>query len=90
MGAIGRNDESMEGQPAFKSKTIEKLVKQHLSSDVSISASAAALTAELLRLFTVEALRRAVALRDAEASSGGGAVSVEHIKDVLPQLLLDF
>lgn len=53
----------------------------------SLSVSATKLSAELLRLFTVEAVRRAA---EYATSEGQSLVTPEHIEKILPQLLLDF
>ena len=45
------------------------------------------MTADLLRLFVVEATSRAV---QAAREKGDGTVTSEHLHSILPQLMLDF
>ena len=48
------------------------------------------LSTELLRIFTVEAVHRAVDEANKDAGGGSQTLQVEHLEKILPQLMLDF
>ncbi|KAG0020060.1 hypothetical protein BGZ81_009476 [Podila clonocystis] len=89
-------DEEHDDTPRFKPETMQGIFKGVWSNpDTKIHKDAMKLSAEFLRLFTIEALHRAVAyqreqeeddlLRDDEM-----LLDVESLEAVTPQLLLDF
>ncbi|KAF9327224.1 hypothetical protein BG006_009427 [Podila minutissima] len=94
-------DEDSDGKehddtPAFKPETMQGIFKGVWSNpDTKVHRDAMKLSAEFLRLFTIEALHRAVAyqreqeeddlLRDDEM-----LLDVESLEAITPQLLLDF
>ncbi|XP_051684399.1 centromere protein X isoform X2 [Oryctolagus cuniculus] len=79
----------MEGSGAgFRKELLSKLLHLHFRDHrTKVSADALQLTAELLRIFVVEAAVRGV--RQAQAEDVA-QVDVEQLEKVLPQLLLDF
>jgi histone H3/H4 len=74
-------------EPSFRTKTIEKLLKQHWQETTKINADSLKLAAELLRLFLIEGVNRAGKVA---AVNGYETIEPEHIEYILPQLLLDF
>ncbi|XP_040845684.1 centromere protein X isoform X3 [Ochotona curzoniae] len=79
----------MEGSDTgFRKELVSKLLHLHFRDDKTrVGADALQLTAELLRVFVVEAAVRGV--RQAQAEDVA-QVDVEQLEKVLPQLLLDF
>lgn len=74
--------------PASPQELLHKLLHLHFRDHrTKVSADALQLTAELLRIFVVEAAVRGV--RQAQAEDVA-QVDVEQLEKVLPQLLLDF
>ncbi|KAF9321049.1 hypothetical protein BG003_003812 [Podila horticola] len=89
-------DDEHDDTPAFKPETIQGIFKGVWSNpDTRVHKDAMKLSAEFLRLFTIEALHRAVAyqreqeeddlLRDDEM-----LLDVDSLEAITPQLLLDF
>ncbi|KAF7698260.1 centromere protein X [Silurus meridionalis] len=77
-----------EREVAFKKETISKLLTLFFKDEKSkISNDTASLMAEMLRIFVIEATRRAVKQAENEDCVG---VDLEHVEKILPQLLLDF
>lgn len=74
--------------PASPQELLHQLLHLHFRDHrTKVSADALRLTAELLRIFVVEAAVRGV--RQAQAEDVA-QVDVEQLEKVLPQLLLDF
>ncbi|CAG5118134.1 unnamed protein product [Candidula unifasciata] len=71
----------------FKNKTVSETLEQHFQDKkVTVKGTALELVAELLRIFTKEALSRAALQAKAE---GDASVMTEHLEKILVQLLLD-
>ncbi|XP_024409696.1 centromere protein X isoform X1 [Desmodus rotundus] len=79
----------MEGTgPSFRKELVSKLLHLHFKDDKTrVSGDALLLTAELLKVFVVEAAIRSVRQAQAEDLA---CVDVDQLEKVLPQLLLDF
>ncbi|XP_024409697.1 centromere protein X isoform X2 [Desmodus rotundus] len=78
----------MEGTgPSFRKELVSKLLHLHFKDDKTrVSGDALLLTAELLKVFVVAAIR---SVRQAQAEDLA-CVDVDQLEKVLPQLLLDF
>lgn len=76
----------------FDGKAIRAALASHITERMKIGVRASTLSAELLRVFVVEACQRAEQLaRDDEGDTEEDVeLTAEHISRVLPQLLLDF
>ncbi|XP_072796198.1 centromere protein X isoform X4 [Vicugna pacos] len=71
----------------FRKELVSKLLHLHFKEDkTKVSGDALQLTAELLKIFVVAAIR---SVRQAQAEELG-CVDVDQLEKVLPQLLLDF
>jgi len=78
----------MEEHAEVAPSTVKKLLSQHWKGeDACLTTESAALTAELLRIFVVEATARSIACAK---TAGKETVETEDLEKVLPQLLLDF
>ncbi|XP_037013692.2 centromere protein X isoform X5 [Artibeus jamaicensis] len=79
----------MEGTgTSFRKELVSKLLHLHFKDDKTrVSGDALLLTAELLKVFVVEAAIRSVRQAQAEDLA---CVDVDQLEKVLPQLLLDF
>ncbi|XP_002722589.1 centromere protein X [Oryctolagus cuniculus] len=79
----------MEGSgTGFRKELVSKLLHLHFKNDkTKVSGDVLQLTAELLRIFTMEAPVHRVWQAQAEDAV---QVGVEQLEKVLPQLLLDF
>ncbi|XP_057570049.1 centromere protein X isoform X3 [Hippopotamus amphibius kiboko] len=72
----------------FRKELVSKLLHLHFKDDkTKVSGDALQLTAELLKIFVVEAAIRSIRQAKAEDLA---RVDVEQLEKVLPQLLLDF
>ncbi|XP_037348783.1 centromere protein X isoform X2 [Talpa occidentalis] len=72
----------------FRKDLVSKLLCLHFKDDKTrVSGDALRLSAELLKIFVVEAAVRSVRQAQAEDLA---RVDVDHLEKVLPQLLLDF
>ncbi|XP_066497553.1 centromere protein X [Hoplias malabaricus] len=79
---------AMESEIKFKKETVSKLLTLYFKDDKTrASHDAVVLMAEMLKIFVVEAARRALKQAENEDST---VVDLEHIEKILPQLLLDF
>lgn len=58
--------------------------------DTAANKDALQLSAELMRIFTVEAVHRAVDEANKDPGGGTQTLQVEHLEKILPQLMLDF
>ncbi|KAI9290301.1 centromere protein X [Umbelopsis sp. AD052] len=75
----------------FKNETIQNVFKaQWKDSGTKANKDAIQLSTELLRIFTVEAVHRAVDEANKDAGGGSQTLQVEHLEKILPQLMLDF
>ncbi|CAM0136300.1 hypothetical protein VKS41_006895 [Umbelopsis sp. WA50703] len=75
----------------FKSETINSVFKtQWKETGTKANKDALVLSTELMRIFTVEAVHRAVDEANKDAGGGSQTLQVEHLEKVLPQLMLDF
>ncbi|XP_058561427.1 centromere protein X isoform X1 [Neofelis nebulosa] len=79
----------MEGTSGgFRKELVGKLLQLHFKDDkTKVSGDALRLTADLLKIFVVEAAIRSVRQAQAEDLA---LVDVDQLEKVLPQLLLDF
>ncbi|GFN81915.1 centromere protein x [Plakobranchus ocellatus] len=72
---------------SFRLKTVREALTQHFKDEkTTLKGNSLALVAELLRLFTKEALTRAA---DQAKNEGDDRVTIDHLEKILPQLLLD-
>ncbi|XP_031325248.1 centromere protein X isoform X1 [Camelus dromedarius] len=72
----------------FRKELVSKLLHLHFKEDkTKVSGDALQLTAELLKIFVIEAAIRSVRQAQAEEL---GCVDLDQLEKVLPQLLLDF
>ncbi|XP_062875139.1 centromere protein X [Trichomycterus rosablanca] len=77
-----------ESEIVFKKETVSRLLTQFFKNNkAKASNDAVSLMAEMLKIFVVEATRRAMKQAENEDCA---AVDLEHVEKVLPQLLLDF
>ncbi|XP_017339585.1 centromere protein X [Ictalurus punctatus] len=77
-----------EREVVFKKETVSKLLMMFFKDDKSkVSNDTVILMAEMLRIFVIEATRRAIKQAENEDCVG---VDLEHVEKILPQLLLDF
>ncbi|XP_058561428.1 centromere protein X isoform X2 [Neofelis nebulosa] len=78
----------MEGTSGgFRKELVGKLLQLHFKDDkTKVSGDALRLTADLLKIFVVAAIR---SVRQAQAEDLA-LVDVDQLEKVLPQLLLDF
>ncbi|KAM5309112.1 centromere protein X isoform 1-T1 [Glossophaga mutica] len=79
----------MEGTgTTFRKELVSKLLHLHFKDDKTrVSGGALLLTAELLKVFVMEAAVRSIRQAQAEDLA---CVGVDQLEKVLPQLLLDF
>ncbi|GJN90020.1 hypothetical protein Rhopal_003017-T1 [Rhodotorula paludigena] len=92
------DQEADADHPQFKQATVKELFKLVTEPNTRVSAAAAQLSAEYLRLFATEAIHRAAEVAEKERSLAGGAPSTgppelletKHLEKVLAGLLLDF
>ena len=72
----------------IKAKTIEEICKSGFVLDkTKMSSEAVKLTAEMIKIYVIEALNRSA---EQAMKSGDSEVKMEHLEKVLPQFLLDF
>ncbi|KAB5554110.1 hypothetical protein PHYPO_G00046400 [Pangasianodon hypophthalmus] len=77
-----------EREGVFKKETVSKLLMLFFKDDkTKVSNDTVSLMAEMLRIFVIEATRRAIKQAENEDCLG---VDLEHVEKILPQLLLDF
>jgi len=86
--------------PSFKHATIQEVFKLSFDPTTRINGAALHLSAEYLRLFTIEALHRSAevyrkekdAAQDGSGKGGytGGLIEVRHLEKIMAGLLLDF
>ncbi|KAI4341364.1 hypothetical protein MLD38_026096 [Melastoma candidum] len=77
--------EKAEASDAADSEAGASASKRHRRT--TANANALKLSAELLRLFVVEAVQRSAAIAEVE---GATKIEATHLERILPQLLLDF
>ncbi|KAG2186571.1 hypothetical protein INT44_002795 [Umbelopsis vinacea] len=76
-------------QNVFKAQWKDSGTKAVIQRNVA-NKDAIQLSTELLRIFTVEAVHRAVDEANKDAGGGSQTLQVEHLEKILPQLMLDF
>ncbi|ORX88873.1 hypothetical protein K493DRAFT_73776 [Basidiobolus meristosporus CBS 931.73] len=86
-------DPNTAEQPTFKPETIQSIFKTvWKESNTKIKSDAASLAADLLRLFTREAVHRSAGVSKTERADSEAVprLEVEHLEKTAAQLLLDF